>query len=101
VLLLPAAWAAGRLKEHHWETLVCARAIESTCYVVAADQVGPDTVGRSMIVDPMGLAVAAAGEAETVVVADLDPGRVQAVRDVVPSLRHRRPDVYESWAAAG
>jgi predicted amidohydrolase len=34
VMLLPSAWYAGTLKEDHWFTLLRARAIENTCYVV-------------------------------------------------------------------
>jgi deaminated glutathione amidase len=36
ILILPAAWVAGPLKEEHWETLIRARAIENTVYQIAA-----------------------------------------------------------------
>ena len=36
MLVLPAAWVKGPLKEHHWATLLTARALDTTCYVVAA-----------------------------------------------------------------
>ncbi len=54
VLLLPAAWVRGPLKELHWETLTRARAIENTVYVAAAGQVGTMYTGLSAIYDPMG-----------------------------------------------
>ena len=38
-LVVPAAWVRGPQKEDHWATLLRARAIENTCYVIAA---GPD-----------------------------------------------------------
>ena len=41
LLVLPAAWAAGPVKEEHWVTLVRARAIENTVWVAAVGQV-PD-----------------------------------------------------------
>ena len=41
VLVLPAAWVKGPLKEHHWRTLVTARALENTVYVVASGECGP------------------------------------------------------------
>src|SRR5215469_4993329 len=41
LLVLPAAWAAGPVKEDHWVTLVRARAIENTIWLAAAGQV-PD-----------------------------------------------------------
>ena len=37
VALVPAEWVRGPLKEHHWRTLLHARAIENTMYVAAAD----------------------------------------------------------------
>jgi predicted amidohydrolase len=54
VLLVPSAWVAGPAKEDHWMTLLRARAIENTTYVVAAGQTGPSYVGHSVVVDPMG-----------------------------------------------
>ena len=41
VLVVPAAWVAGPRKVDHWRTLVRARAIENTVFVVAAGQPGP------------------------------------------------------------
>jgi predicted amidohydrolase len=96
-ILLPAAWMRGPLKEDHWEVLVRARAIENTVYVAAAAQTGPRFVGRSLVVDPMGVVVAGLGEVEGLLVADLDPARVGQVRATNPSLRNRRPDVYRAW----
>lgn len=90
VLLLPAMWIAGPGKEDHWNTLVRARAIENTSYVVTANQCGPLATGYSMIVDPFGVVVANAGEAAGVIFADLAPERIDAVRTRVPSLQHRR-----------
>jgi predicted amidohydrolase len=89
-LVLPAAWARGLLKESHWEVLARARAIENTVYVLACGLVGPRTCGSSMIVDPMGVAVARAGEVEQMLVGDVRPERVAGVRKVNPSLANRR-----------
>lgn len=89
-LLLPAAWVAGPAKEDHWVTLVRARAIENTAWVLAAGQTGPVCAGQSMIVDPMGVVLASAGEAPGIAVAELDRARLQAVRQRNPSLANRR-----------
>ena len=97
-ILLPAAWVHGLLKESQWEVLVRARAIENTVYVAAADQVGAGYSGSSMLVDPMGVAVARGGETEQVIAGEIDPQRVQAVRQKLPSRKHVRPDVYRRWA---
>ncbi|SUX86736.1 carbon-nitrogen hydrolase [Citrobacter koseri] len=45
ILVLPAAWVRGALKEHHWATLLAARALDSTCYIVAAGECGNKNIG--------------------------------------------------------
>jgi predicted amidohydrolase len=97
-ILLPAAWVQGPLKESHWEVLVRARAIENTAYVAAAGLTGRPFTGCSMLVDPMGVPVARAGDEEALVVGEIDPERVRAVRRTNPSLEHVRPDVYAGWS---
>ena len=91
VLALASAWVRGPLKEEHWLTLLRARAIENTSYVVAADQVGRAAIGRSALFDPMGLQLADMGvENPAYAVADLDPGRVAQVREALPSTENAR-----------
>ncbi|WP_370617143.1 carbon-nitrogen hydrolase family protein [Mumia sp. Pv 4-285] len=89
VLCVPAAWMRGPLKEDHWQTLLRARAIENTVDVVAAGQCAP-YVGHSMVVDPLGVVVAAAGEEPAVVRATLSAERLQRARATNPSLANRR-----------
>lgn len=89
-LLVPAEWVRGPLKEHHWRTLLHARAIENTVFVAAADHPPPLGVGNSLIVDPQGVELAAVGTATDVAVAHLDVGALERVRRVNPSLRLRR-----------
>jgi deaminated glutathione amidase len=100
VVLLPAAWVHGPLKEEHWEVLARARAIESTVYVAAAGLSGRPHTGCSMLVDPMGVPVVRAGETEALLVGEADPERVRAVRATNPSLANVRPDVYARWLPA-
>lgn len=90
VFVVPAEWVRGPLKEHHWETLVHARAIENTVFVAAADHPPPLGVGHSMIVDPSGVRLAAVGTATDVAIAYLDDEEVERVRRVNPALRLRR-----------
>jgi predicted amidohydrolase len=94
IVVMPTSWVAGPMKEEHWVTLVRARAIENVCYVIAADQVQPDRVGRSLIIDPMGAVVVDGAEEPGLVVADVDIARVRRVREKNPALQHRRPDLY-------
>jgi predicted amidohydrolase len=89
-ILVPAAWVRGPLKEDHWETLLRARAIENTVYVVGAAQTGPSCIGSSMIVDPMGVAIARLGDETGFIAAELSLDRVREVRERNPSLANRR-----------
>jgi predicted amidohydrolase len=97
-IVMPTSWVSGPLKEEHWLTLVRARAIENTCWLIAAGQLRRDRIGRSLIVDPMGVVVADGGEEEGLIVADLDPERLRRAREHNPSLTHRRADLYASLA---
>lgn len=90
VIALPAEWVPGPLKEYHWNTLLRARAIENTVYVLAADQIAPAGSGNSVILDPMGIPLAALGEAAGIGVAHLERSRLDSVRTVNPALRLRR-----------
>jgi predicted amidohydrolase len=90
VLLLPAAWVRGLGKEAHWDVLVTARALENTCYVVATGECGPRNIGASMVVDPLGVAVARAGEAPALIYAEIDSARIAAARAALPVLVNRR-----------
>ena len=90
LVLVPSEWVRGPLKEAHWRTLVTARALENTVYVVAADQAPPIGAGNSMIVDPMGVEVATVGENTDVALAWASPARVAEVRTINPALALRR-----------
>lgn len=90
LVLLPSEWVRGPLKEHHWRTLVTARAIENTVYVAAADHAPPVGAGNSMVVDPMGVELVTVGESTDVGVAWISPERVAEVRHANPALELRR-----------
>jgi deaminated glutathione amidase len=90
VVVLPAEWVRGPGKERHWRTLLEARAIENTVWVVGVGQAPPIGIGGSVVLDPSGVAVAAAGAAPTMVVATIDTATTDAVRQVNPSLALRR-----------
>lgn len=90
LVLLPSEWVRGPLKEHHWRTLITARAIENTVYVAAADHAPPVGAGNSMVVDPMGVELVTVGETTDVAVAWISPARVAEVRHTNPALKLRR-----------
>jgi predicted amidohydrolase len=98
VITVPAAFTLATTRDH-WEVLLRARAIENQSFVVAANQIGTDGAGnraggRSLIIDPWGLALATAPDVETAIVADLDFDQLADIRRRLPSLRHRRTEVY-------
>jgi deaminated glutathione amidase len=95
LVAIPSEWVRGPLKEHHWRTLVTARALENTIFVAAADHAPPIGVGNSMIVDPMGVELATIGEQTDVAVAFLSHSRVAEVRTTNPALALRRFGVVE------
>jgi deaminated glutathione amidase len=99
VVALPAAFTLPTTRDH-WDTLVAARAIDNQVFVVAANQVGPHSGqhhsgGRSTIVDPWGTVLACAGAHEPgYAIADIDFARQDEIRDRMPLLRQRRPELY-------
>jgi predicted amidohydrolase len=98
ILALPSAFTLPTTRDH-WEILVRARAIENQAFVLAANQVGPHpggarSGGRSMIVDPWGVVLAQAPDGEHHILAELDLERQLEIREQLPALTHRRPEVY-------
>jgi len=89
-ILVPASWTPGPRKEDHWRTLVRARAIENTAFVIGPGQAPPIGTGGSLIVDPMGVIVGELGEQVGLVAADVSAARVARVRRRNPSIEHRR-----------
>lgn len=103
LVTVSAAWQAGLFKEEHWVTLLRARAIENTVWIAAAGQVpdpdekparAPTGVGRSMLIDPLGVVRADLGPAPGVTVVDADMSLVDTVRQTLPSLANRRTDIF-------
>jgi deaminated glutathione amidase len=93
ILTVPSAFTSptGRA---HWETLLCARAIENLCYVIAPAQSGfhpngRETYGDTMIVDYWGRIVQRLPRGRGCVLAQIDTARQAEVRQNFPALEHR------------
>ena len=91
---VPAAFTAVT-GAAHWHTLLRARAIENLAYVIAPGQFGthPDnreTYGHSLIVDPWGRILAELASGNCVVMADIEPGSPEQLRESFPALANRR-----------
>lgn len=93
VVLVPAEWVRGPGKEHHWRTLLTARAIENTVWVVGVGQAPPIGIGGSVALDPSGVAVAALGADPGLLVTTVDTDVTDSIRSTNPSLSLRRYDV--------
>ena len=97
VVLLGASWGAGPGKVEQWELLVRARALDSTCWVVACGQADPGVpskaptgVGHSLVAAPDGSVLASAGAEPELLVVDLDLDVVAKTRENIPVLANRR-----------
>ena len=105
LLTVPAAFTR-QTGEAHWEVLLRARAIENGAFVVAAAQagrheVGRETYGHSMIVDPWGTILArAGGSGEDVLLAEIDLNAVAAARSKIPNLKNARDFSLQEVAGA-
>lgn len=93
LLLVPSAFTFTT-GQAHWEVLLRARAIENLAYVVAAAQGGAHangrrTWGQSLVASPWGEVLAQQPQGEAVVLAELDPARLQSARQQLPALSHR------------
>ncbi len=95
LILVPSAWYSGPMKEEHWLTLLQARAIENTCYVAGADLCGGLFAARSAIFDPYGVAIAGAGEGETLLTASVSTERVREIREKLPTLSHVQSHLFQ------
>ncbi|MCG5214094.1 carbon-nitrogen hydrolase family protein [Streptosporangium sp. KLBMP 9127] len=90
-----AAWGSGPMKEDHWITLVRARAIENTMWTAAVGQ-APSAeskdgfgVGRSMLVDPLGVVRCDMGPLAGVRTCTVDAAATAEIRATLPCLEHR------------
>ncbi|NYZ12096.1 carbon-nitrogen hydrolase family protein [Azospirillum sp. RWY-5-1] len=95
-VLVPTALPAGMPEIPG--LLVRARAYENQIFVAYADRCGEEDglayEGRSCIVGPDGVVLAAAGAEEALLVADLDPAAVRTARLRFDYLADRRPNLY-------
>lgn len=91
-IILAANWPESR--QHAWQTLIRARAIENQCYVIAANRTGDDPTcryaGGSAIIGPTGHAAAEAqGRDPQIVTAVINIGELSEYRARFPVLEDR------------
>lgn len=94
LLLVPSAFTAVT-GAAHWEVLLRARAIETQCYLLAANQggrhaSGRETFGHSCLIDPWGKVLASQAQGAGVVSGQIDHQFLHQVRAKMPIVAHRR-----------
>ncbi|MEU5645636.1 carbon-nitrogen hydrolase family protein [Streptomyces milbemycinicus] len=100
--LLPASWGAGPGKREQWELLIRARALDATVWLAAAGQADPAAtglapatsaptgIGHSALIGPDGTVRERLGAGPGLLVGDVGPAEVAAVRRSVSVLANRR-----------
>ncbi len=100
-----------QVREGHWRTLLCARAIENQCYLAGINRCGEDPKGKypqaSLIYDPYGNVVPMEKEiveyqkkekryfAGNLYLAEIRKQAVLSCRDEFPLKKDRREDLYQ------
>ena len=98
VIILPAAFntTTGPV---HWDVTMQARALDNQVYMAAnapaRDENGIfKAYGHSCIIDPWAQFVAKADDRECIIYGDIDLDKVSSIRNQLPLLKHRRPELY-------
>jgi N-carbamoylputrescine amidase len=96
----------GASQRDAWRTIQRSHAIASGVYVASVNRVGHEPGppgsdglefwGTSFVCDPFGVVIAEAStDREEILVAEVDPARIEEVRRNWPFLRDRRVDAYQ------
>ncbi|CAH0991063.1 Deaminated glutathione amidase [Sinobacterium norvegicum] len=94
IIAIPSAFTAVT-GQAHWQPLLQARAIENSCFIVAANQTGchddkRETWGHSMVINPWGEIVADGVENSGLIVQTLDLTAIKNCRQRMPTGQHQR-----------
>ena len=94
LIVVPSAFTAVT-GAAHWDVLLRARAIETQCYVLAANQGGVhangrETFGHSCLIDPWGEVTACLPQGEGAICGDIDLQHLNTLRGRMPVAGHRR-----------
>ena len=90
-ILISSAWPYPRLE--HWLLFNQVRALENQCYLISANCAGKNRgnqfVGHSAVIDPWGVILAQAGDAQVVLQVEVDPQGVERARVEFPPVHDR------------
>ena len=86
IITIPSAFTVNTGK-FHWEVLLRARAIETSCWILAPAQIGEHypkrkTWGHSMVIDPWGNIITEASDDQNIVYADIDIEKSKDIKKI-------------------
>lgn len=84
----------------HWHITARTRALDNQIYFVCASparDASSDYIayGHSLIVDPWGQIISEAGNDETIIYGKIEFEEITRIRNGLPLLKHRRPEIYK------
>ncbi len=94
LVAVPSAWYKGNYKEETLIFLSKTRSHENTIYTVISSNPGENFIGRSMIINPMGIVELDLGYGEKYKENEISSEYLHKVRKTLPVLEQRRPDIY-------
>jgi omega-amidase len=91
-IVYTANWPEARV--HHWQSLLCARAIECQCYVIGVNRTGTDKngysyPGSSMVIDYNGKIIHQSGDTKQLSLVNLDKEDMMSFREKLPFVSDR------------
>lgn len=105
LIVLPAAFSVTT-GSAHWDITMRLRAVDNQVFLAAVSPArNPDSpyqaYGHSCIASPWGDFTAMTDHRESIVYGQIDPDYVDSIREQLPLLQHRRPDLYEQFQSNG
>ena len=95
-VIAPSGWVTGPLKEEQWQSLLMARAQENTSYMIGVGNANRAFIGRSVVIDPLGVKMMDLGQGDRVAFCELDDDRVSRARETLPVLKQAVATTYGS-----
>jgi len=98
MIIIPAAFNTTT-GPAHWHVTARARAIDNQVYFLVASPARSEYLsykayGHSLMVDPWGEIISEADIKETIIYGEFDLDKVKKVREELPLLLHRKPELY-------
>ena len=93
-VIAPSGWYAGPLKEEQWQSLLMARAQENTSYMIGVGNANRTFIGRSVVVDPLGVKLMDLGAGDRIGFCEVEESRIKKAREVLPLLKQAGSTTY-------